>query len=74
MLLHFWPILGERFEGDVELYFLNYLHLFVMWNPFNFQMDLGPLGCSDEGDGKSWDYLGFAHQSFPPCPLSAPRA
>lgn len=64
----------RRFE-DVELYFLNSLRLFVIWNPLNFHMDWGPLGYSDEGDERGGGCLGFARQpglSF--LPPSAPWA
>lgn len=50
MPLQFYALLGE---GDVELYFLNSLHLFVIWNPFNFQMEslMRVMG----GVGAAWD-------------------
>lgn len=73
----FW----RRIEGDVELYFLMSLHLFVMWSPLNFQTNLVPLGCSDECDvraGAAQDLpiRAFLPAPFPPLPRtpSAPWA
>lgn len=63
MPLQFYALLGE---GEVELYFLNSLHLFVIWNPFNFQMEslMRVMG----GVGAAWDLPVSAVLSVPSVP------
>lgn len=68
---HSWK---RRFEANAELYLLNSLHLFVIRNPLNFQMDSRPLQAAMiEGGAVSGGCLGFAGQFFLLVP-SAPWA